>query len=122
MQVQLTFRELHPTIAVEHLVFQEAHQLDQLFPFQIDWCHVVIEPPPRHPQSGGPFRVHLTLQGKLGAFLATNHEASTTLPTAIVDAFRAARHQLRKHARDGDEEQHERRLTVLHRLQEPSWG
>ncbi len=126
MHVQLTFRELHPTIAIEHLVFQEAHKLDQLFPFQIDWCHVVIEQPHRHHHNGRPFRVHLTLQGRLGAFSATNHEAgaeaSSILPTAIADAFHVARRQLRKHARAKDEEHREPLLATLGRLEEPLWG
>ncbi|MDX2169201.1 MAG: HPF/RaiA family ribosome-associated protein [Deltaproteobacteria bacterium] len=100
--LQITFRDMEPSPAVEERVRERAALLSRFAP-SITQCHVVVEAPPHHHHQGGLFHVmvELTLPG---AHLVVNRRpparhAHEDVYVAIRDAFDAARRQVEDHRR-----------------------
>jgi cold shock CspA family protein/ribosome-associated translation inhibitor RaiA len=102
LPLQVTFRNMEPSAAVEAEVRDRAEQLDTLFD-RITSCRVAVEAPHRHHHKGNLFhvRIDITVPGRelvVGRSPAAHH-AHEDVYVAIRDAFRAAARQLEDHAR-----------------------
>jgi ribosomal subunit interface protein len=104
MQVplQITFREMAPSAAVDARVREKATWLEQ-FCDDITACHVVVEERHRHQHQGRLFhvRIDLTVPNKVLVVNRDPHEHHTheDVYVAIRDAFDAARRQLEDYVR-----------------------
>ena len=101
--LQITFREMDPSEAVDERVHEKAAWLEQ-FCDGITACHVVVEERHRHQHQGRLFhvRIDLTVPNKV---LVVNREvhanqAHEDVYVAIRDAFDAARRQLEDYVRE----------------------
>ena len=110
--VQITFRNMDPSPAVEADVLRRAALLDRYHP-RIQSCRAVIEAPHRHRRKGSPYRVRIDLVVP-GAELVVGrdppkHAAHADVFVAVRDAFRAARRELMDDARKarGDVKTHD---------------
>ncbi|MEB2285979.1 MAG: 30S ribosomal protein S30 [Polyangiaceae bacterium UTPRO1] len=108
--VQITFRDVPPSAAVEARIQEEAEALRQ-YDDRIVRCRVVVEQPHRHHHQGRLFAVHidLTVPGReivIGPGSDDDH-AHEDVYVAIRDAFEAARRQLQGHVRRLRERRHE---------------
>ena len=123
MQVplQITFRNMQPSPAVESRIRERAAKLER-FHQRITSCHVVVDAPHRHHHKGKLFAVHvdLTVPGQeiLASKGAGANHAHENVHVAIRDAFDAVLRQLDGFARRarGDVKHHER----AERLPEPA--
>ena len=105
MQVplQITFRHMDPSPALEARIRQRAEEFNQFFD-RITSCHVVVECRHQRHQQGKLFevRIDLTVPGGeivVGSDSGANH-AHEDAHVAVRDAFDAARRRLEGHARD----------------------
>jgi ribosome-associated translation inhibitor RaiA/cold shock CspA family protein len=103
MPLQITFRHMDPSPALEARIRQRAEELDRFFE-RITACRVVVECGNRRHQQGNVFEVHidLTVPGAeivVGRDSGANH-AHEDAHVAVRDAFDAARRRLEDHARD----------------------
>lgn len=121
--VQITFRNMDPSAAVEANVRDQAERLER-FDDSIVSCRVVVELQHRHHHQGNLFHVSVDLKVP-GAELvsgrgATQHQAHEDVYVAVRDAFDSLRRQLEDHARRqrGDVKTHESpahgRIVELH--------
>jgi len=101
--LQVTFREMDPSPAVDERVREKAAWLEQ-FCDDVTACHVVVEERHRHQHQGRLFhvRIDLTVPNKV---LIVNrdppeHQAHEDVYVAIRDAFDAARRQLEDYVRE----------------------
>ena len=107
LPLQITFRHMDPSPAIEARIRQRAEELDQFFD-RITSCWVVVEcRHPRH-QQGNLFevRIDLTVPGSeivVGHDHGMNH-AHEDAHVAVRDAFDAARRRLEDHARERRDE------------------
>jgi len=93
MQIDITFREIDSSPAVEAAVQRWADRLERIHD-RIVSCHVTIEKPHRHQrQQSEQFHVSVRLDLP-GAALANTHHAHQDVYVAIADAFRTTRRQL----------------------------
>ena len=102
MPLQITFRHMEPSPALEARIRQRAEELDQFFD-RITSCRVVVESAHRRQQQGKLFevRVALTVPGNeivVGREPGINH-AHEDAHVAVRDAFDAARRLLEDHVR-----------------------
>lgn len=102
MPLQITFRHMEPSEAIEAKVRDRAAKLDTYYD-GIMGCHVIVEAPHRHHHQGKLFhvRIDLTLPG---GELVVNRDpqedhAHEDAAVAVRDAFDAARRQLEDYAR-----------------------
>ena len=100
--VQVTFRNLEPSAAVETDVLRRAAMLERYHP-RLQSCRVAVEAPHRHRRKGAPYRVRIDMVVP-GAELVvgrnpTEHAAHSDVYVAVRDAFRAARRELMDDAR-----------------------
>ncbi|MCK6555836.1 HPF/RaiA family ribosome-associated protein [Candidatus Binatia bacterium] len=99
MQVplQISFRNMEPSAAVEAKVRERAAKLDR-FHDRITGCRVVVEAPHKHHHQGKLFHVRIDLTVPGGELLVTRDPAQAhgheDVYVAIRDAFAAARRQL----------------------------
>ncbi len=105
MQVplEIAFKELDHSDAVEARVRQEAEKLERYFD-HLTSCRVVIQAPHKHHTKGNVYQVgiHLTMPpGKtIDVTRAHPHDPRhADINVAIKDAFKAAARQLEDHAR-----------------------
>ena len=103
LPLQITFRHMDPSPAIEARIRERAEELDQFFD-RITSCRVVVECGNKRHQQGKLFevRVDLTVPGReivVGRDPGANH-AHEDAHVAVRDAFDAARRQLEDHARD----------------------
>lgn len=121
--VQITFRNMDPSPAVEAKIRSHAEHLER-FDDSIVSCRVVVELQHRHHHQGNLYHVSVDLKVP-GAELvagrsAAQHHAHEDVYVAIRDAFDALRRQLEDHARRerGDVKTHETpahgRIAELH--------
>ena len=102
LPLQVTFRHMEPSAALEARIRQRAEELDQFFE-RVTSCHVVVEcQHPRH-QQGKLFEVRIDLSVPGGEIVVgrdsgANH-AHEDAHVAVRDAFDAARRRLEDHAR-----------------------
>lgn len=101
-QVDITFRGMEPSSAVEASINEWAARLDHTYD-RIERCEVVVELPHRHQRQGNTFHVRIEVA-------VPNHVITVSrdpgldhkhedVYVAIADAFRAALRQLQDHAR-----------------------
>jgi ribosome-associated translation inhibitor RaiA/cold shock CspA family protein len=103
LPLQITFRHMDPSPAIEARIRQRAEELDQFFD-RITSCRVVVECSHKRQHQGKLFevRVDLTVPGReivVGRDPGANH-AHEDAHVAVRDAFDAARRLLEDHARD----------------------
>ncbi len=120
LPIQIAFRNMDPSTAVEVRVREEAEKLSEFYD-RIMGCRVMIEVPHRHHQRGKRFHIRIDLTVP-GGEIVVKHEPSvhsalqqtenekskkdqeTAAPhkdiyVAIRDAFKAARRRLQDYAR-----------------------
>jgi ribosomal subunit interface protein len=102
LPLQITFRQMEPSPALEQRIRELAARLDR-FSSHITRCHVIVEPRPHHQHQGGlyEFRIDLTLPDEE---IAIRHahpadHAHEDPYVALRDAFRAARRKLEDYER-----------------------
>lgn len=130
LPLQITFRHMEPSPAVEARVRELAARLDRFYD-AITRCRVVIATPPAHSHKGGPFsvRIDVTLPGG-EVFAHSEHEntgAHTDVYVALRDAFDDLRRQLEDYGRRqrGDVKHHEASTqtgTVVEVASEEGYG
>ena len=95
--VDITFRSMDPSPAVEESIKKWAARLDECFE-PIERCEVIVELPHRRQRQGKTFQVHLrvTIPDRTIAITRDpgRDHAHEDVYVAISDAFRAARRQL----------------------------
>jgi ribosome-associated translation inhibitor RaiA len=95
--LQITFRGMSPSPAVEALIEQRVERLAHASAL-VRRCHVVLELPHRHQKKGRQFSVRLDITTPLGEVVVTRapEDASLHQPlqTLVRDAFDAAARQL----------------------------
>lgn len=102
LPLQITFRNMDSSPAVEARVRERAEKLDQYFD-HIMSCRVVIEAPHKHHHQGNLFhvRIDVTVPGKelVVSREPNKHQAHEDAYVVIRDAFDAMRRQLEDYAR-----------------------
>lgn len=102
LPLQITFRNLDPSPAIEARVRRQAAKLDQFYD-RIMSCHVVIEAPHKYHHKGKLYRIRIevSLPGEKLVFSRVPDEehAHEDVYVAIRDAFDAMRRQLEDFAR-----------------------
>jgi len=102
LPLQITFRHLESSEALENNIRERAAELDQFYD-QIMSCRVVVESSHKHHHQGRLYQVHIdvTVPGKelVASRGPDQHHAHEDAYVAIRDAFNAIRHQLENHAR-----------------------
>jgi cold shock CspA family protein/ribosome-associated translation inhibitor RaiA len=103
LPLQITFRHMEPSPALEGRIRKLAARLEKFSP-RIMHCHVIVEAPPGHSQQGGLFevRVDLTVPDSQIATrrshpIRHSHEDAYV---ALRDAFRATRRRLEDYERE----------------------
>lgn len=110
--LQITFRHMDPSPAVESRIRKEASKLE-LYHEHVMSCRVVLEAPHRHHHKGKLYHLSIDLKapGKELAVTRKHHEqhAHEDIYVAIRDAFDAMKRQLANYARRqrGDVKSHE---------------
>lgn len=111
LPLQITFRHMAPSPAVEAHIRERADALDRFFG-RIMACRVVVEASARRQQKGKLYhlRVDLTVPGREIVVKRdpSEHHAHEDILVAVRDAFDAARRQLEDYARSsrGDVKAH----------------
>ncbi len=92
--IDITFRDMTPSPALEATVRDWASRLDHVLPLQR--CSVVVEMPHKHHHKGTPFSVHvsITIPGHSVSVSRGGHAEYQDPYLAVGDAFRAARREL----------------------------
>jgi len=102
LPLEVTFRNLAHSDAVEASVRQHAERLDRFHP-NIMGCRVAIEASHRHHHKGNTYkvRVDVTVPGSeiVASRAPGEHQAHEDLYVAVRDAFDAVRRQIEDHAR-----------------------
>ncbi|MBU1223746.1 MAG: HPF/RaiA family ribosome-associated protein [Gammaproteobacteria bacterium] len=95
--LQITFRDIPHSDALDAHIRDKAQKLDQVFGDIIS-CRVVVEQPAKHQQQGKPFNIHIDL-GVPGSEIVVDRQANEDVYVALRDAFDAAKRQLEDYAR-----------------------
>ena len=102
LPLQITFRHMEPSPALEARIRKLATQLERFSP-RISRCHVIVEPVPHHQHQGGlhEFRIDITVPDEEIAVRRAHpaDHAHEDPYVALRDAFRAARRQLEDYER-----------------------
>jgi ribosome-associated translation inhibitor RaiA len=100
--VQITFRDMEPSAALETRIRERAEQLERVFD-RMTSCHVMVEAPHRHHHQGRLFHVRIDATLPRHEFVVgrdpTEHHAHEDANVAVRDAFDALRRQLEDHTR-----------------------
>lgn len=94
--LNITFRDMESTPALENLVHEQAERLEHVFD-RIERCDVVIDRPHQSQLHGQQFHVRVALAVP-GSDIVANRGSNDDAYLAIREAFRAARRQLEDHA------------------------
>lgn len=95
--LQITFRDMPPSDALEAHIREKAQKLEQVFSDIIS-CRVVVEQPAKHQQQGAPFNIRIDL-GVPGQEIVVDRQENEDAYVALRDAFDAAKRQLEDYAR-----------------------
>jgi ribosome-associated translation inhibitor RaiA len=93
--VDITFRGMAPSPAIEAAVATWAARLDHIYD-RVQHCHVWIDLPHRHRRRGAQFQVKISVAIPDAEAVVSHHE-DTDVYLALGDAFVAARRQLQDH-------------------------
>lgn len=111
--LQVTFRGMEPSAAVEANIREKAGKLEQYYD-RIMSCRVTVEAPHAHKHQGKLYQVHIDLGVPEGELVVTHEhhhrdQAHEDVYVAVRDAFDAMRRQLEDHVRKrrGKVKQHE---------------
>ena len=110
--LQVNFRDIPPSEAVEARVREKAAKLDEFYD-QIIACKVMIESPHTHQHKGVLYHVRIDLTVPNGELVINrapkDHHAHEDIYVAVRDAFNAARRKLQDFSRKqrGDVKHHE---------------
>jgi len=100
--VQITFRDMEPSAAIEERVRERAAKLERFYD-RITSCRVVVEEPHLHQHKGKLFHVRVDITVPGSELVANrspgNDHGHEDVYVAIRDAFKAAERQLEDHAR-----------------------
>ncbi len=103
LPLQITFRHMDPSPALETRIRELAARLDRFSP-KIMHCHVIVEAPHKHHQQGNLFdvRIDVTVPDKEIASRRSHpiHHSHEDPYVALRDAFRAVRRQLEDYERE----------------------
>lgn len=107
LPVQVTYRGMESSAALEDAVRDKAAKLEQFHP-RLMSCRVVIEQAGRHQTKGKQFVVRVDLKAP-GGEIAVNRDHDQDVYVALRDAFDAARRKLEDFIREsrGDVKHHE---------------
>lgn len=101
--LQIRFRNLEPSPAIEAAVRKRAEKLER-FGDKIMNCRVTIEAPHKHHHKGNLYHVTVDVRTPGEEIVANRspeeHHAHEDVYVAIRDAFKAARRQLQDHVRE----------------------
>ena len=102
LPLQITFRQMDPSPALEARIRDLASRLDKFSPHIIR-CHVILEPPTRHQHQGALYDFHISIAVP-GEEIAIHgprpsDHAHEDAYVALRDAFRAARRKLEDYER-----------------------
>lgn len=95
--LQITFRDVPHSDALDSHIRDKAQKLEQLFS-DIVSCRVVVEQPAKHHLQGKPFNVRIDL-GVPGSEIVVDRQENEDVYVALRDAFDAAKRQLEDYAR-----------------------
>jgi ribosomal subunit interface protein len=102
LPLQVTFRGLEPSEAIDRMVRDKAQRLER-FHERIASCHVTIDAPPQHHRKGGTFHVSVKLIVPGGEIVASRESgkdhAHEDVYVALRDAFAAVVRQVEDHVR-----------------------
>ncbi len=102
LPLQITFRDMPSSEAVETRIREKAAKLDEFYD-RIMSCRVVVEAPHRRHHQGKLYHVRIDLTVPEGEIVASrephDRHSHEDVYVAIRDAFDAARRQLEDHAR-----------------------
>jgi ribosomal subunit interface protein len=106
--MEIQFRGMDPSPAMEAVIREKLAKLDQYHP-NIGGCRVVIEKPHHHKHQGEHFVVTLDVSVP-GNDIVANHCHNEDAHVAFRDAYQAAKRQLEAHSRKlrGDVKAHSR--------------
>lgn len=100
--LQITFRDIPPSEAVEADIREKAAKLDLFFD-KIMTCRVMVESPHTHKHKGHLYHVRVDLTVPGGELIANRspaaHQAHEDIYVAVRDAFDAAKRQLQEYKR-----------------------
>lgn len=99
LPVQITYRGMESSSALDEAVREKAAKLEQFHP-RITSCRVVIEQPAQHKAKGKEFVVRVDLTAPGGGEIAVNRDHAEDVYVALRDAFDAARRKLEDFARE----------------------
>ena len=112
LPVQVTFRHMDPSPAVEARARELAARLERFYD-PITSCRIVIDTPPAHRNKGGAFSVRIDVTVPGGELFATSDNEPegphTDTYVALRDAFDDMRRQLEDYGRKqrGDVKRHD---------------
>ncbi len=112
LPLQISFRNMEPSDAVEAAIRERAERLDRFHP-RIMGCRVVVEAPHRHHHKGKLYEIHVDLTVPGGEIAVTHsgpkNHAHEDVYVAIRDSFNTAGRLLEDHVRKirGDVKHHE---------------
>ncbi|HET9622438.1 MAG TPA: HPF/RaiA family ribosome-associated protein [Kofleriaceae bacterium] len=95
--VEITFRGMAPSPAVEAAVTSWAERLGRFHP-RIQHCRVWVELPHHHRRHGDRFQVKLVVSIPGDEIVVAHEHGHADVYLALADAFIAARRQLHDHA------------------------
>ena len=102
LPLQVTFRDMPPSAAVEARIREKATKLDR-FSDHIMSCRVVVELPHKHHHKGNLYRVRVLVTVPEGELVADrtkpDHHESEDVYVAVRDAFNAVKRQLEDRVR-----------------------
>ena len=106
LPVQITYRGMESSAALDDAVRDRAAKLEQFHP-RITSCRVVVEQPAHHKRKGREFVVHVDIMVP-GGEVAVTRDHHEDVYVALRDAFDAARRKLEDFAREqrGDIKHH----------------
>lgn len=98
--IEVTFKGIQKTKAVENLIYEKVAKLEQICDHMIS-CRVTVEKPQRHQKTGSPFRVCIDMTVPPGHELVVKHKSTEgdlhdPLANVLRDAFNAALRQLKE--------------------------
>lgn len=119
LPLEVTFRNVMRTDALEERIRTKAAKLDQFFD-RITGCRVVVESPHRHQHKGNVYQVNIEISVPGDELVVNRHcqnAGHEELSVAIRDAFQAAQRQLRSYARKRNASTSHTNLRIAELLQ-----